>query len=139
MSDIVVRKAVDADIEKILPYLIKFNLDGENISSDQFIVAEVDNQLAGFGRIKPYETIHELSGIGVLEEYRNFGIGSKIVKYLVKIFPENEVWLTTKIPDYFKKLGFIESDNPPVEIKDKCCRVCGSPNKSCFMYLNKTL
>jgi len=138
MAEVILRKADNADIEKILSYINKFMLDGENVLPEQFIIAEVDDKLAGFGRIKPYENIHELASIGVLEDYRKLGIGSKIVKQIIEIFPDNEVWLTTKIPDYFRKLGFVESDNPPFEIQEKCCRVCASVSGSKFMYLRKS-
>lgn len=138
MIEIIIRKANNSDIEKILPYINKFKLDGENVSPEQFIVAEVDNKLAGFGRIKPYEHIHEIASIGVIENHRKLGIGTKIVKHIIEIFPENEIWLTTKIPDYFKQFGFVESINPPVEIEEKCCRVCASVSGSKFMFLKKS-
>jgi len=137
MAEIIIRNANNADIEKIMPFIRRFMLDGENISPEQFIVAEVNNNLAGFGRIKPYENIHELASIGVIEDFRKLGIGSQIVKHIIEIFPENEIWLTTKIPDYFRQFGFVESDNPPVEIEEKCCRVCSSVGGSKFMFLKK--
>lgn len=137
MSEITLRQADNSDLEKILSYLEAYNLDGENVSSEQFIIAEINSKLAGFGRIKPYESIHELASIGVIKEYRNQGVGSKIVNYIIEKFPENTVWLTTKSPNYFKKFGFIESNNPPIEILGKCNRLCTDTKDSKFMYLIK--
>jgi len=137
MSEIILRQANDSDLEKILHYINTFSLDGEDISPEQFVVAEIDSKLAGFGRIKSYKNIHELASIGVIKEYRNLGVGSKIVNRIIEIFPENIVWLTTKNPDYFKKLGFVESNTPPKEIAEKCNRICSDTTDSRFMFLNK--
>jgi amino-acid N-acetyltransferase len=139
MPKITLRKASNADIEKIIPYINKYTLDGENLQPEQFIIAEVNDKLAGFGRIKPYENLRELASIGVVEKYRKLGVGSKIIRHIIENFPDNEIWITTHSPDYFKKFGFVESKDPPVEIKEKCCRVCASiPEDSTFMFLKKS-
>jgi len=141
MSDVNIRKAEQSDMRRIVPYIVEFKLDCENLVHDQFYVAEYNGDIAGFGRIKPYENMYELSTIGVLEEYRRNGIGSKLIKHIIDAFPANEIWITTKIPDYFAKLGFKKSMFPPEEIKQKCKRVCMSfdeaDDKSDYMVLKK--
>ena len=141
MTNISVRQAQESDIDKIAFFIDKLNLDGENLKAEQFIVAEIYGEFAGFGRVKPYNNLYEMSSIGVLKEYRKKGIGEKLIKRLIEIFPDNNIWITTKIPDYFRKFGFQETDNPPDEIRQKCQRVCfctsGSIEDSCFMVLKK--
>ena len=141
MLNISIKKAKQEDIEKILPYLGKYTLDCENIVEEQFVIATVDENLAGFGRIKRYKSLCELSSIGVIEEYRTKGVGKKIIQYLITRFPANEIWLVTKIPEYFRKFGFYESKTPPDEIIKKSERVCSSVFRStegmCFMVLKK--
>ncbi|OGI02200.1 MAG: hypothetical protein A2104_02205 [Candidatus Melainabacteria bacterium GWF2_32_7] len=124
MDNLILKKAQQSDIRKIAPYLAEFKLDTENVSAEQFVIAEINGNLAGFGRIKPYENIYELSSIGVVPEYRKKGVGESLIKHLIKTCPANEVWISTKIVEYFRKLGFEEVDNVPEEIKQKTLRVC---------------
>ena len=124
MDNLILRKAQQSDIRKIAPYLAEFKLDTENVSAEQFVIAEINGNLAGFGRIKPYENIYELSSIGVVPEYRKKGVGESLIKHLIETCPANEVWISTKIVEYFRKIGFEEVDNVPEEIKQKTLRVC---------------
>jgi N-acetylglutamate synthase-like GNAT family acetyltransferase len=137
MAKISIRQASINDMQKILEYIRQFMLDDENALSEQFIIAEVDDDFAGFGRVKPYNGIYELSSLGVLENYRNIGVGAKIVRHILDSFQSEEIWLTTKISDYFLKFGFQIADNPPFEIKNKCRRVCGSSDENKFMLLKR--
>ena len=114
-----IRQASQVDINLIESYLEDFYLDKEKLSPAQFLIAEVDENLAGFGRIKSYSSFYELSSLGVLEEYRNKGVGEKLIKHLIDTVPADEVWITTRIADYFQKFGFQEVDNPPEELKQK--------------------
>lgn len=141
MANIFLRRAEQKDISKIAPYLIEFKLDTENISVEQFIIAEIEGELAGFGRIKPYENLYELSSVGVLFEYRNKGIGEKLIKHLIDVCPSQNIWIATKIADYFKKFGFQEADEIPDEIIQKSQRLClsvsGSIEGMSYMLLKK--
>lgn len=141
MSRISLRQANENDLEQVFVYIKSFLLDDENLLADQFIIAEFSGSLAGFGRIKAYENVYELSSIGVIPEFRGLGIGKAIIEHLIQIFPSSEVWITTKIPDYFTNFGFAESVNPPYEIKEKRRRLCvknsKSPSEYCYMVLNR--
>lgn len=128
--EVFVRPAVESDIEKILPYIEQYCLDGENMDNTQFYIADIGCELAGFGRLKCYGEVYELATLGVLENYRGNGIGSKIVQKIIEAVPSNEIWITTIIPNYFKQFGFVEDDNIPDEIFLKCQRVCGKLNKT---------
>jgi len=141
MSEIVLRKAQIEDMQKILPHIVEFRLDCENLKHEQFVIAEVKDEIAGFGRIKPYSEMFELSTIGVIKGYREKGVGNRIIKHLIETFPSNEIWITTKIPDYFAKFGFQMTPDPPKEIQDKCKRVCKSfdetNTEAIYMVLSK--
>lgn len=50
----------------------------------KFVVALADNKIAGFGGALFYGNGSELGPIAVHPDFRNRGIGSKLVKYLLK-------------------------------------------------------
>jgi len=124
MKDVSLRKANIADMQMIESYVEKFRLDNENLNFEQFIVAEKNGSVIGFGRTKPYRNCFELGCIAVLETYRKRSIGSAIVKRLIKDFPSDDIWITTDIPEYFRRFRFQSTTDAPQEILDKIKRVC---------------
>ena len=104
----------------------EFRLDNEDVNYDQFIVAEEDGNVVGFGRVKPYRYCFELGCLAVIANYRNRGIGSSIVNRLMHDFPGDDIWITTDIPRYFERFGFQPTTEAPQEIMDKIGRVCKS-------------
>ncbi len=118
------RKARLIDMSTIIDYIEKFRLDDENIDYRQFIVAEKDKKIIGFGRIKPYRDCFELGSVGVLETYRDTGVGEAIVKRLIRDSPENDIWITTDIPEYFARFGFKPAKDAHAEIKNKIKNMC---------------
>jgi len=118
------RAAKESDMPFIRTHIERFRLDDENISFEQFTVAEKEGGIVGFGRIKPYKSCFELGCLGVLELYRNRGVGGAIVKKLIEDFPSDEIWITTDIPKYFERFGFNHTEDAPQEIKDKIRGVC---------------
>ncbi len=124
MKDALLRKANETDMHIIESHVEKFRLDNENLKFEQFIVAESNGSIIGFGRIKPYQHCFELGCVAVLETYRKGSIGSAIVKKLIKDFPSDDIWITTDIPEYFQRFGFQSTTDAPQEILDKIKRVC---------------
>lgn len=124
MKNIILRKAEKLDMSSIETYIERFRLDDENTSFEQFIVAIKEGNIIGFGRIKPYKSCFELGCLGVLEPYRNQGIGAAIVRKLIQNFPSDEIWITTDIPKYFEQFGFNLTEDAPKEIKDKIKGMC---------------
>jgi len=82
--------------------------------------------MVAFGRIKPYRQTHELGSVAVLEEERGRGWGRLVVRELIHRFPQDEVFITTDLTEYFEGLGFLRTDILPQEIEDKISRVCDS-------------
>jgi N-acetylglutamate synthase-like GNAT family acetyltransferase len=124
MKDLLLRKANVADMQIIESCVEKFRLDNENLKFEQFIVAEKNRSIIGFGRIKPYQHCFELGCVAVLESYRKRAIGSAIVKKPMNDFPSNDIWITTDIPEYFQRFGFQSTNDAPQEILDIIKRVC---------------
>lgn len=141
------RRAKKSDIEKIKPYIRNFNLDSDGLDYRKIYVFEQDGLIKGFGRYKNYDGFCELATVGVLEEFRGCGIGKKIVKKLLESMPSGEIWLTTVIPDYFRKFGFEMfemfemNENIPEQIilkaREICCKYQKPLGPSVFMRLRK--
>ena len=102
----------------------EFRLDNEDLQHEQFIVAEEDGRVVGFGRTKPYQHCFELGCVGVRGTHRNRSVGSAIVERLIRGFPSDDIWITTDIPDYFERFGFQWTQDAPDEISEKIRRVC---------------
>lgn len=124
-DDISFRTASPDDMSWISQRIHEFRLDDENLHASQFIVAERDGKAIGFGRIKPYREVSELGCVGVLEGDRTRGVGSRIIRELIRRFPSRDVYITTDLVDYFEKLGFRRLDDPPFELADKLKRIEG--------------
>jgi len=103
----------------------RFRLDPENLDTAQFITLRRDGRIIAFGRIKPYQRTHELASVAVVEDERGRGWGAAIVRELIKRFPQDEVYITTDLPAYFERLGFLQTEILPPELEEKIARVCG--------------
>jgi len=125
----ILRKAFDSDIEIIKPYADKLNLDSDGLEADKLFVANKNKSLAGFGRYKTYGNIYEISTVGVLEYFRGQGIGKIIMEKLITKATSDEIWLTTVIPEYFTKFGFVRRGNVPLELIKKTEKICKKFNK----------
>ena len=123
-GDLRLEPATAGDMPTIAECVRRFRLDHEDLRVEQFTVARESGRLVAFGRIKPYGSVHELGCVGVLEAERGRGIGALVVRELVRRFPAREVYITTDLPTYFARLGFVAIDDPPPEIRGKIERVC---------------
>src|SRR3990170_5188803 len=118
--------ATGDDLFFIRDSVARLRLDAERLEPEQFIVVrrEGGDGIVAFGRIKPYQKTHELGSVAVVEEERGRGLGALIVQQLISRFPQDEVYITTDLPEYFEKLGFLRTDILPRELEDKISRVC---------------
>jgi N-acetylglutamate synthase-like GNAT family acetyltransferase len=113
-----VRNATNRDMPAIVRMIGEFHLDYENLEPGQFVIVEDDGVMVGFGRLKPYPDATELGCVGVLHDRRNQGIGTLIVDELISRGPK-EIWITTDMPNYFRPMGFVESNEIPDSIAKK--------------------
>jgi threonine dehydratase len=118
--------ATTADMPFIRETIERERLDPEQLEPEQFITLRCDGRIVAFGRIKPYERTYELASIAVVESERGKGLGEAIVRELVRRFPQDEVYVTTDLPQYFERLGFLRTEILPDELSAKIERVCGT-------------
>jgi N-acetylglutamate synthase-like GNAT family acetyltransferase len=133
------RKARQADMMQINSVAKEYDLDSNDMSFEQFIVAEESGRIVGFGRLLPHEGCIELGTIGVVEEYRGKGIARKIINYLIDIVRAGravpagrqdrpqQIYLTTLIPSFFEQFGFKRLDAAPPDCmirKKEWCEGC---------------
>ena len=131
MKDISLRDARPAEFPEIVRMIGEFRLDYENLSPEQFIVAEQGGRMVGFGRLKPYPDCVELGCVGVVPEARSLGIGKILVRELVRRCRErglSEVWITTDLRGYFEPMGFVPVDEAEAtaSIREKLGRFTGT-------------
>ena len=120
-----VEAATAADMPLIEACVRRFRLDDEDLAAEQFIVVREGGRVVAFGRIKPYAAVYELGAVGVLEAERGRGLGTLVVRELIRRFPSRDVWITTDLPAWFERFGFAPIPEPPAEIAAKLVRVCG--------------
>lgn len=116
--------ATTRDIKEIKQYAQEFNLDCEEMKTEEFLVAKKKNKIVGFGRLKKYNGFEEISTVGVEEKEHKIGIGKSIVEALIKK-SKGEFFLITMIPNFFKRFGFKATNIFPQELKakEKICRM----------------
>jgi len=114
-----IRGATEADLSFIQDMVARLRLDNERLRTEQFIVVEEGERAVAFGRIKPYRRTFELGCVAVVEGRRNRGLGELVVRELIRRFPQRRVYVTTDIPDYFQRLGFVRIRALPRELSEK--------------------
>ena len=124
-----VRDAKNRDEVWLLDHIEAMGLDETAFRSRDYVIAmdEQDNERAGFGRIRIHkgeEEICELTSIGVLEEWRNQGVGAHVVERLVQTARDqgfDVVYSLTSEPEYLRQFGFqrIEPATLPSQLQDR--------------------
>jgi threonine dehydratase len=105
------------------------SLANDALSPEQFIVAKEGERIIAAGRIKPVAGAHELSSVWVAEDRRGHGLGEAIVRELIRVFSEDEVYMTTSteggLPAWYEEMGFLRTEILPDELKQKVARSSG--------------
>ena len=120
----IVEPATPADMVGVEACVRRFRLDDEGLNADQFVVVREAARVVAFGRIKPYTDVYELGCVGVLEEERGRGLGTLIVRDLIRRFPTPDVYITTDLPEWFARFGFAPIADPPAAIAAKLAGIC---------------
>jgi len=118
-------QATEADLPEILRLAKSFDLDVEDISWKQFLITKKETQIIGIGRLRTYsdpENIEagctEMATIGVIESERQKGIGTSLVKELIRMGPD-EIYVACVIPDFFERFGFEKVKQYPSVLQKK--------------------
>lgn len=107
-----------ADFDAIKKYISEFELDDRVLQINEFTAAYLNNVLVGFGRLRQYENCCEICTLGVLPDCRRKGIGIAITKKLIEK-ATSDCYLVCIIPEYFKPMGFEETELFPPELLNK--------------------
>ncbi len=125
--DIKIRKATSSDLKGIKKILSYYCLDTGNVDKNlpEFIVAVRDEKIIGCACLDVNDVV-ELRSIAILPNYRNKGIGSRLVDTVLTRAAEltGTVYLRTTSPVFFEKKGFrrLRDDEKKVIWKD--CAGC---------------
>lgn len=139
MIDSKIRAATLKDAEKIYA-LISLNCDmlvprslGNIVESiDRFVIAEAEGEMVGCASYQVHPEIGnaeaatvEIVSVAVKSMFRQRGIGRLLVEAVisnVKCFCPREVLVLTFAPEFFAKLGFVET--PKTEVMHKLYTGC---------------
>lgn len=114
-----IRQASLTDLKYIEDAIKEMQLDDTLIDYHQFIVAELNGEFAGIGRIKEYNDAKELCSLGVLPKYRGKGISRLLINELKTKAKVKPLHVVTIIPALFKKFGFEEIIKYPTSLLPK--------------------
>jgi N-acetylglutamate synthase-like GNAT family acetyltransferase len=116
-------------------YIHEFELDDRALHKQQFLVLVKDEKLLAFGRLRQYAHFTEMCSLGVLSQFRNKGMGKKLVQALADA-AHQPIYLVCVIPAFFESLGFTRCDVFPCEIREKleyCVQSLTVPTKYVVM------
>ncbi|EMA62476.1 GNAT family N-acetyltransferase [Halorubrum lipolyticum] len=128
-----VRDAKNRDEAWLLDAIEQLGLDDVAFRSRDYVIAvdEESGDRAGFGRLRLHrsddedaENRIELTGIGVLPEWRGRGVGGHVVERLVDTAAANgfeTVYVLTDQPEYLTQFGFdaVDTDDLPEALSDR--------------------
>ncbi|TSD08938.1 GNAT family N-acetyltransferase [Haloglomus irregulare] len=126
-----VRDARNRDEAWLLDGIEAMGLDETAFRSRDYVVAVDDGSdtRAGFGRLRYHPTpsdpeVAELTSIGVLEGWRNQGVGAHVIERLVdtaEMEGFDEVYSLTGEHDYLSQFGFrpVETEDLPEPLRDR--------------------
>ncbi|EMA60375.1 GNAT family N-acetyltransferase [Halorubrum kocurii] len=128
-----VRDAKNRDEAWLLDAIERLGLDDVAFRSRDYVIAvdEESGDRAGFGRLRLHrgddedaENRIELTGIGVLPEWRERGVGAHVVERLVDTAAADgfeTVYVLTDQPDYLTQFGFeeVDTDDLPAALSDR--------------------
>jgi N-acetylglutamate synthase-like GNAT family acetyltransferase len=125
-----VRDAKNRDEAWLLDAIEQLGLDDVAFRSRDYVIAvdQESGDRAGFGRLRLHrgddtERI-ELTGIGVLPEWRGRGVGAHVVERLVDTAAADgfeTVYVLTDQPKYLRQFGFteVDTDDLPGALSDR--------------------
>lgn len=117
-AQLTISKPTAEEFISIQQYIQQFELDNRSLEQEQFLVANQQHQIMGFGRIREYNGSSELCSLGVIEPERNKGIGKILTQQLIQK-AKQPLFLVCIIPDFFRPFGFKETADFPEELNNK--------------------
>jgi N-acetylglutamate synthase-like GNAT family acetyltransferase len=124
------RKARAEDRRRIYDLAESLGLDYPGMEDDDAWIAEEGGQIAGIVALKKHADCDELVSLGVDPEYRDRGLGRRLVRALLEEAP-GDVFLATVIPDFFERCGFKGVSSPPAGMTKDPVWCEGCPKERC--------
>ena len=115
-KSVVIRHATESDMVFIEESLKKDGIAIIDLQAFQFVVAAENSDIIGFGGLRRKGDVCDIACAVVVEKRRNRGIGAAIVNHLIEYAPVDRVFVTTDFVEYFKELGFAETNRGPGEL-----------------------
>jgi N-acetylglutamate synthase-like GNAT family acetyltransferase len=123
-----IRLADYTDIDWINELYSKIGFQHAKVENEIIAIAETeDKRKIGVARLVSLDKdCLELAGVYVFESYRNKGVASKLIRFLMAYQKEGDVIYCipfSKVKNLYKNFGFIDckvTDNLPKSILDKC-------------------
>lgn len=118
-----VRAARPEDWQEILELAHALGLGYSGMDLSCFLVAERNGRIVSIAELKDFHTFYLLSCVGVREELQRTGIGQAFIEEVLNRAP-GEVYLYTMVPDFFRKLGFVEAKAVPNNLPTRAMYGC---------------
>lgn len=100
------------------------------MEGDDAWLAEERDRTAGIVALKKHADCDELVSLGVDPEYRDRGLGRRLVRALLEATP-GDVFLATVIPDFFERCGFKGAPSAPAGMAKDPAWCEGCPRERC--------
>ena len=114
------RNATSEDVPVIEAVALREQLDSRDPRPEQFVMAELNGEVVGFGRIIGHRDCWEVACMYVARDLRRLGLGSDIVQELFSRMNEDlPVYAVTSLPEFFGTLGFAPVKKVPAAIRAK--------------------
>lgn len=134
-----IRKSLD--YKKLLPLFKEAGLDVELDEQDPEgllmcfeVVEKNSNEIIGASSIIKNKDTYQIKTFAISKPYQGRGVGRYLMDNMVDELREwgaTKVYLNAKEPDFYEKVGFVESDIDVKNIRYDCGD-CDHLNKSCF-------
>jgi N-acetylglutamate synthase-like GNAT family acetyltransferase len=125
-----IQKARTEDRQQIHNLAEFLGLDYPGMEGDDAWIAEEGGRIAGIVALKRHADCDELVALGVDPEYRDRGLGRRLIQALFAEVP-GDVFLATVIPDFFERCGFKEVSSPPAGMTKDPVWCEGCPKEHC--------
>ncbi len=130
MIKILIREAKKSDLLDIQKLLSTYFLDIEGLGPEDFVLAEIDEQIRGCASLIKSEfkgkEFYEIHSIAVHPNFKGKKIGTLLIKYLLtKIMdPCCDLYVRTTAPYFFEKLNFKKIENSDKSSLWEDCENC---------------
>ena len=114
------RAGREEDLPVIEAVAQREQLDNRGARPEEYVVAEADGVLIGFGRLLDHPDAWEIACMYVEPGRRRKRVGSRIVETLLsRTDAEKPTYAVAGMPDFFTALGFVPAKERPASIKAK--------------------